>query len=204
MKPSSKLCRYWHQVRINPFIGPLLAGWAVFALTMPLIGAGWFYAALLLWGALWASLEHVAPRGWPHGWVRLLTPNFWAVRDFSGCWRIFQRRPERVRDCRLLLKDLLEEQYRLPAALEPGLYRALTHDTILTRLKRMDNVAILSSFPAYVATLEETVNQAMGKRCRHCAERCPFPGRQTPRQFYDVRFLIKEEANGGVRKTGPG
>lgn len=204
MKPSSKLRWYWCQLRINPFIGPMVTGLAVFALTMPLIGEGWFYAALLLWGALWAALEHVAPKGYPPRRVRLLTPIFYAVQDLTGCWRIFQRRPATAPEgCQDLLKDLLEEQHRLPAALTPGLYRTLTHDTILGRLKRMDNVAILSSSPAYVATLEETINQVMGKRCRRCTQRCPFPGRQKLRQFYDVCFLVKEGGPDEGGRTGP-
>lgn len=200
MKPSSKMRQCWCQFKINPFVSPLLAGWAVFSLVVPQLGAGWF-SILLLWGALWAVLEHVAPKGHPKHRVHLLTPNFYAVQDFSGCWRIFQRRPEHTGDCQDLLKELLEDQRRLPAALKPGLYRTLTHDTILTRLKRMDNVAIRSSSPAYVTTLEETITRAVGHHCRLCTEHCPFYGRQKPRQFYDVRFLIKEEADNGIRKT---
>lgn len=192
MKPSSNWRRFWLQAKVNPFIGPLLTGWAVLTLTAPLIGVGWLYAALLLWGALWAILEHVAPKGHPKLWVRLLTPNFFAVLDFTGCWRIFQRRPEQRQDCRQLLKDLLEDQRRLPGALMPGIYCTLTHETILARLKGMDNVAILSSSPAYVATLEDTITRATGRKCGSCSQRCPFPGRQRPRQFYDVRFLILE------------
>lgn len=205
MKPSSKLRRYWCQLKMDPTIGPVVTGWAVFALIMPLIGAGWFYdAALLFWVVLWAVLERMAPKGYPRSRARLLTPYFYTVKDLSGYWRVFQRRREESQEsCQLLLKDLLEDQYRLPAALEPGLYRTLTHDTILGRLKRMDNVAILSSSPAYVATLEETINQVMGKRCRRCTQRCPFPGRQKLRQFYDVCFLVKEGGPDEGGRTGP-
>lgn len=191
MNPSSKLRRIWWQLKLDPFLAPMLAGWVIIVMAAPWIGAGWSYTALLLWGALWAFLEHVAPRGWPRGRVRLLTPNFWAVKDLSGCWRIFQRRPEEKGDCRQLLKGLLAEQRSLPDALTPGQYRTLTHETILVRLRQMPNVAILSCRPAYVATLEETINQATGKRCRHCAQRCPFPRRRKPRQFYDVRWKVR-------------
>lgn len=203
MKQDSKLRLYWSQLKLSPFVGPMLTGWAVLALLLPPIGAD-LYTAVLLWTAAWAVLEHIAPKGHPGKWVRLLTPNFYAVRSLDGCWRIFQRRPERKGDCRQLLKDLLEDQRRLPEALTPGLYRTLTHETILARLKGMDNVAVLSSSPAYVATLEDTINQAVGRHCRLCKERCPFPGRQTLRQFYDVRFLVKEEADEGGKKTGAG
>lgn len=203
MKPSSKLRRVWCQLKMDPTIGPVVTGWAVFALTMPLIGAGWFYVALLLWAVLWAVLEHVAARGYPKSHARLLTPYFYAVKDLSGYWRVFQRRREESKEsCKLLLKDLLEDQYRLPAALEPGKYHTLTHGTILARLERMDNVVILSSSPAYVATLEKIINQATGKRCRHCTKRCPFHGRQKPRQFYDVRFLVKEGGPDEGGRTG--
>lgn len=194
MKQDSKLRQYWSQLKLSPFVSPMLIGWAVLALLLPPIGAD-LYTAVLLWTAAWAVLEHIAPKGHPRGWVRILTPNFYAVRGLDGCWRIFQRRPESKREgCRQLLKDLLRDQCRLPEALEPGLYRALTHETILARLKGMGNVAVLSSSPAYVATLEDTINQAMGRKCGRCSDRCPFPGRQTLRQFYDVRFLVKETA----------
>lgn len=195
MNLSSKLRRLWWQLKFDSFLTPMLAGWAVFAAAAPWIGAGWFYTALLLWGALWAFLEHMAPRGWPRGQVRLLTPYFWAVKDLSGCWRIFQRRPKQSLDCKTALRGFLEEQKRLPAALTSGQYRALTHETILNRLRQMPNVTILSCRPAYVTTLEETVNQAMGKRCRNCSERCPFPGRKKPRQFYDVRWEIIDKTS---------
>lgn len=200
MKRDSRLRQYWWQLKLSPFVGPMLTGWAVLALQLPFIGVDRLYMVILLWTVMWALLEHVAPKGHPKRRVHMLTPNFYAVRDFSNCWRIFQRRPERKENCRQLLKDLLMEQRRLPEALEPGLYRALTHDTILTRLKEMDNVAILSSSPAYVATLEGTINQATGRKCKRCSDRCPFPGRRTPRQFYDVRFLVKEKAapSGGI------
>ena len=119
-----------------------------------------------------------------------MTPNFFAVRDIAGCWRIFQRRPERVENCKALLRELLEDQHRLPASLTTGLYRTLTHDTILNRLRGMGNVAILSSSPAYMATLEDTITRAVGRRCQHCTERCPFRGKRKLRQFYEVRFLV--------------
>ena len=43
-----------------------------------------------------------------------------------------------------------------------------------------------------LATLEDTITRATGRKCGSCSQRCPFPGRQRPRQFYDVRFLILE------------
>lgn len=183
---------------MNPFVGPLLAGWAVIAVMAGQIGAGRVYTALLLWGALWVVLEHVAPKGYPRSRVRLLTPNFFAVRDCSGCWRVFQRPPPRASDCQRVLLDLLKDQRRLPAALTPGRYRALTHSTILERLERMDNVSILSSSPAYVATLEDTISSTVGRQCHLCQERCPFRGRALPRQFYDVRWEIRKGANNGL------
>lgn len=153
--------------------------------------------SVLLWATLWAIWEGLMAKGWPRRWNRSLTPNFIAVRDLAGCWRIFQR-PAPAGSCKEILKELLADQRRLPEALEPGMYRTLTHDTILNRLRQMDNVEILSCKPAYVATLEATLSGAVRGRCSHCSGRCPFLGRRQLRQFYDVCFLVPGMGTDGI------
>lgn len=191
MKPSSKLRRSLFQMKMNPFLGPALAGSGLLVALLPWVGISpWWYAALLLWAALWAFLEHMAPTGHPRSRVRELTPNFYAVLDLAGCWRIYERPASVSGDCRHILQDILSEQRRLPASLTPGRYRALTHDTIVARLQGMANVKILNSCPAYVATLEATISGAMRGRCKRCSIRCPFPRRQQLRRFYDIRFQV--------------
>ena len=194
MKPSSKLCCLWWQLKMNPFVSATLAGWLLFAPLYFFLGESIFLAILVLWGMQWAVLEHVAPNWRPCHLSRLLTPNFFAVRDLTGGWRIFQRSPGETGDCQVLLKGLLKDQIRLPEALLPGRYRALTHETILGRLRRLPHVEIQSCRRAYVATMEATVSRAVKGRCRHCTDGCPFLGRSHPRQFYDVRFLVKKKA----------
>lgn len=179
---------------MNPFVSATLAGWLLFAPLYFFLGEIIFLAILVLWGMLWAVLEHVAPKGYPRRSTRLLTPNFFAVRDFTGGWRIFQRSPGEIGDCQVLLKGLLKDQIRLPEALLPGRYRALTHETILGRLRRLPHVEIQSCRRAYVATMEVTVSRAAKGRCRRCTDGCPFLGRSHPHQFYDVRFLVKKKA----------
>lgn len=190
MRQSFRLRRSWWRLKLDPFVGPSLAGVAVLAVLEPWMGLTPCSVAVLLWAAFWAILEHVALKGRLQRWSRSLTPNFFAVR-VAGCWRIFQR-PAPSGSCKEILKELLADQRRLQEALVPGTYRTLTHDTILSRLRRMDNVAILSCKPAYVATLEDTISGATKGRCAKCSGPCPFPGRRQLRQFYDVRFLVQK------------
>lgn len=191
MKRSSNLRRWWNMARLNPFVGPLMAGLAVLTAVYPLAGATtWWLILWVSWAGLWATLEQLAGKGYPRSRVRTLTPNFYAVRDLGGTWRIFEKRPEKRETCRAVLGELLGDRQRLPAALVPGRYRALTHDTIVARLQGMANVKILSCRPAYTATLEHTILHVVWGRCRGCAERCPFPGRMRLRTFFDVEFLV--------------
>ncbi len=190
MKPSSKLRRLWCRLKLDPYIGPMVASAAILVALTPWVGPTVEYVSVLLWAVLWAIWEGLMAKGRPRSWIRSLTPNFIAVRDLAGCWRISQR-PVPPGSCKEILRGLLADQRRLPEALEPGVYRTLTHDTILHRLRQMDNVEILACKPAYVATLEATLSGAVQGRCSHCSNRCPFPGRKQFRQFYDVYFLLK-------------
>lgn len=130
-----------------------------------------------------------------------ITPNFFSVRLLSGRWGIYQRRRKHrgALDCRQLLKELVADQVKLPAALEPGRYRAVTHDTVLRRLRRMENARNLVVTPVYMADMKRIHAAMVGKRCKKCRERCPFPAQDTPRQFYDIRFEIIKTNEKGVR-----
>lgn len=167
MKPSSDLRRLWYRIKLDPYIGPMVASAAILMALTPWVGSMVGYAAVLLWAALWAVWEVLMAKGRLRNWSRRLTPNFVAVRDLAGCWRISQR-PAPPGTCKEILRELLADQRRLPEALEPGMYRTLTHDTILHRLRQMDNVEILACKPAYVATLEATLSGAVRGRCSYC------------------------------------
>lgn len=192
MKPSSKLRRLWCRLKLDPYIGPMVASATILVALTPWVGPTVEYVSVLLWAVLWAIWEGLMAKGRPRNWNRSLTPNFIAVRDLAGCWRISQR-PAPPGNCKEILRGLLADQRRLPEALEPGVYRTLTHDTILHRLRQMGNVEILACRPAYVATLGDTLCGAVRGRCSHCSSRCPFPGRHLLRQFYDVRFLVRKK-----------
>jgi len=134
-------------------------------------------------------------RGLPRSRAKSLTINFFAIKDLSGTWRIFQRAPALgtgTAVCRQVLREILTDRVRLPDALmaNPGRYRTLTHDTFLERIKQIPGAEILTCRPAYVATLEDTISKATHGHCAKCAVRCPFVGRSQLRQFYDVTFRI--------------
>ena len=192
MNLNSKLRRVWYQLKQSPFLAPEMVGCVVLTAFLPWVGIPVWYGFLLLWAALWAGLEQMVKEGWPRSRVRFLTPNFYAVKDLTGVWRIFQRPAERGKICSQIVKGLLKDQQRLPDALPPGRYYALTHETILLRLQAMCNVKIISCREAYVATMEETVLRIVRGHCRHCGEeRCPFLGRSKRRTFYEVQFEIQ-------------
>ena len=191
MNHGSKLRQIWCQLKLNPFFAPEVTGFVVLTALLPWIGISLWYGFVLLWAVLWATLEHMAKREWPRSRVRLLTPNFFAVKDLAGVWRIFQRVPTRLVSCRQMAKELLEDQRRLSEALTPGRYYTLTHETILSRLRGMDKVNVTFCREAYVATMEDTVLRIMRGHCKHCTEQCPFLGRSKSSTFYEVRFEIR-------------
>jgi len=147
-----------------------------------------------MWVLLMAILFMTSRHGHPRYLTRILTPNFYSVRLLPGRWTIYQRRVAKQKelpDCKTLLKDLVAEQNRLPAALEPGRYKTLTHDTVLHRLRRMQNARDIVVKPAYMSDMKSICAAMTGKRCKKCKEPCPFLAqRETPRQFYLVTFEI--------------
>lgn len=194
MKPNSKLRKIWWQFKMDPFVAPLLIGWGIVFMMSPVAPPSRILYLTVFWGLFCATLEYLTFRGYTPS-ERPLTPNFHAIRDWEGYWRIFQRKPSQTTtDCRSLLKKLLEDQQRLPEALTPGFYRTITHSTILNRLKAMEHITILSVRPAYIAPLDDTISHVTGHRCRRCSvTSCPFPKRHMPRQFFDVRFIVEEQ-----------
>lgn len=153
-----------------------------------------WYIAALTWCLLWLILERSVPHGHPRLFVRELTPNFYALRIFAARWVVLQRgSPQRrTEDCKSLRRSLLADQQRLPAALPPGQYRAITHDGILRRLQMMENASDIAVSPAYTASMAAITRCITAGRCKKCKNPCRFYslGNQ-PHQFYDVKFTIK-------------
>lgn len=184
-------------LRVNPLLPPLLGGYALLAaIALCTGGAAWLFFSLL-WVLTFAALDWLAAHGRPR-WLALgLTPHFYAVRAPAGWYGIFQRRPDggRSTDCKALLRSLAEQQRRLPAALPPGRYRALTHETVLRRLRAMENASIITATPAYTADLARIRSRMTGGRCKHCKQKCPFPqDTSVKRQFYFVTFQVRARA----------
>lgn len=181
------------QIRILPFMFPLvLYAASLVAFCMTFIGL-WFGVALC-WVAVILVLERTSPHGRPRWLARKLTPNFYSVRLLSSRWGIFQRcavKKNEQTDCIQLLKELVADQVRLPNALPPGRYKALTHDTVLRRLQRMSNARDIMAKPAYMANMAAICSAMTAKRCKTCKGNCPFLAqRETQRQFYYVTFEI--------------
>lgn len=191
---SQSLTRLLCQIRLDPILALLLAGYApALLLAFLTLEVGWIFFALL-WTGLCTLLGRMAARGWPRRFAMPLTRNFYAVRSWGGRWSIFQRRPHGPcrADCKALLRSLAEEQRRLPAALPPGRYRALTHATVLRRLRAMETAVEVAAVPVYKLSLAGIRAQMTGGRCKHCKGRCPFPQDDgTARQFYLVSFRIR-------------
>jgi hypothetical protein len=179
----------------------MLLGYAVLLLAACASARLLWLGAAAAWAFTTALLSAACRLGYPRCLSRQLTPNFYAVRFLSARWTVFQRRPAKqnlLPDCRALLKELIAEQTRLPAALAPGKYRTLTHDTVLRRLRQLQNAQDISAKPAYTAGMNSIRCAMTANRCKKCKEPCPFPPQgMTPRQFYLVTFEIVQP----VKKT---
>lgn len=172
------------QIRLHLPSQIMLGGYLIFVvLALITLEQRWLFLALL-WVVFCWALGRAANEGRPAGLSAVLTPNFYAVRCLNGRWSIFQRRRRKQRhgDRRAYLKELVAEQRLLPAALKPGRYQALTHGTVLRRLKAMKNAVDIQVTPAYRAALQAQ----RGRGCRAGVE-----GKK--RQFYLVWFTITEQ-----------
>ncbi|MEA4934338.1 MAG: hypothetical protein VB071_12290 [Lawsonibacter sp.] len=172
------------QLRIEPISQLMLMGYAIFLVLMVLTLDGVYLMLALFWVLLLTILGRTANNGHPAWLATVLTPNFYAVRALNGRWSIFQRRRGKggPADRRAALKELVAEQTLLPAALKPGRYQAITHDTVLRRLKALPNVSEVVVTPAYRAALKAT----WGKGLRGSRR---FASRKR-KQFYLVRFQV--------------
>lgn len=186
--------RVWHGLFVDPFFWPAMLGYGVSVIIASATTNLLWLAIGVGWVAVILVLMHSCPRGRPHRLARLLTPHFYCVRFLSNRWTVFQRRATAKKeqpDCRLLLKDLVAEQIRLPDALLPGRYVTITHDTVLHRLKKMQNARVLSEKPIYTSTMAAICSAMTGGRCKKCKNHCAFATqRKQARQFYKVEFEI--------------
>lgn len=181
--------KFWYQLKVDPLQLPLWSGYILFLSLGVILTPTWWLAALL-WAGLWLCLRRLAKSGRPAWLATRLTPNFYAVRALGGWQGVFQCRPGQD-DCRGIIRALVREQAALPAALRPGRYRAITHDTVIRRLQRMPNANILIIKPAYTASMEAVYAAMTGRKCRKCEHSCQYlKTAQTLRTFYFVGFQI--------------
>lgn len=184
----NRLRRYWFLLRADPAQQALWSGYLLFLCLTPLSLR--FLLPALLWAALWILLCRSAPRGWPRWLSRPLTQNFYALRSPFGWMGVFQR-PAGHLPCRDLILGLCREQTALPAALGPGRYRAVTHETILHRLEQMEGVVLLRKEFAYSMPMTGIYHTMTHGRCRHCPKPCGvYSAAQNPRPFFFVVFQV--------------
>lgn len=180
--------KLWYQLKVDPLQLPLWSGYLVF-LSLTIFSPTWYLVAIL-WVFLCLFLSRSAKRGRPAWLATRLTPNFYSVRSLGGWQSVFQCRPM-SRDCQEVIRSLWREQAALPAALRPGRYRAITHDTVIRRLKRIETARILSCVPCYTASMEKIYAAMTGGKCKKCKQPCRYyANAKVTRQFYFVVFQI--------------
>lgn len=182
--------RFWFLTRANPIQRLLWCGYLILLLLAPMHIA--FLLLAVLWAAVWLLLDKLAAAVRLPGLAKPLTPNFYALRSPWGWQGVFQRKPPGGgTPCRELLLGLCREQNALPDALTPGRYRTVTHETVLRRLRCMENASIRSIQYAYTANMAGIYDTMTGGRCRHCTAPCLFyKAAEKERQFYFVVFDI--------------
>lgn len=194
MKQSFNLLRkYLYQLPVTPFLWSTILGFTVYLVAQYGFASRMWTCIALVWLLMILGLSKTSQHGYPRFLSRVLTSNFASIRLASGRWGIYQRRIKHhgPLDCTMLVRELVNDQVNLPAALTPGKYRAITHDTILRRLKRMKNARSIVAKPVYLSNMKSIYAAMTGKRCKKCKEPCPFLAqREQSRQFYDVKFEI--------------
>ncbi len=194
MRRSFKSCFYAvisNPIQVAMLIGVLI-GLAIYIWTLNML----VIFIILLYLIPFCVLERTLPNGYPYFLSRRLTPMFYSIRSPAGRFSIVLKRPHGTSDCRAMMRLIAAQSRRLPEALikAPGKYRAITHEYVLRRIERIPGAVIESARPVYVADMTATLNALTGGACKKCAEHCPAAaGRQTRRQFYDVRFTIHTE-----------
>lgn len=185
----NRLRRFWFLLRADPTQQLL---WEGYLLLLALsVFSPLFILAALLWAVLWLLLCRAALNGRPSWLSTALTPNFYALRSPWGWQGIFQR-PAPLGECRDLILGFCQEQTALPAALGPGRYRAVTHETILRRLEQMEGVVILRKEFAYSMPMTGIYHTMTHGRCRRCPKPCRvYSSAQTPHPFFYVLFEIE-------------
>lgn len=178
---SQSFRKLFYQIRIYPIFQLMLAGYLLFIILAYVLPSGLCFLFALVWVILFSRLDRAANGGRPACLATALTPNFYAVRCLGGRWSIFQRRRKKrlYGNRRTYLKELAAEQRLLPAALKPGQYQTLTHDTVLRRLMAMENAADIQVTPAYRAALQAPWGRGFSAG-----------GQENKRQFYLVRFTL--------------
>lgn len=182
--------RVYFSVRANPPLVLLTMAGAALAAAVGLLAVSGPVA-----GAVFFLLYSCVCCGWNAllllGFGRTAVTEYFVTLRFEGVGYVYQRRPK-GRDfggCRHATRELLAQRFRLPAALPPGKYRAVTHETIIRHMRPSDGLFILRSIPAYRADLNGLQARLLG--CKRCPLRaaCPiWTLGKTERQFYFIEF----------------
>lgn len=119
--------------------------------------------------------------------------NFHALPALPGGYRTIGQRVQkggnREPTCGELRRTLIEDSRDAIACIPAGRYQSLTHEAVLRRLERSQQVSVDSVKPAYEGTLRPVLLAQAQKRCRRC--KAPCSAWEAPqRQFYLVRFRV--------------
>ncbi len=174
--------QYYHLITdpAMPQILPLFLLYVLgLGLSCPLLWA--ISLMLLLALALWQQFCRVG-----------IGRNFQALPALPGGYRTIGQRVQkssRAKTCGELCRSLIEDSRDAIDCIPAGRYQALTHEAVLRRLERSQQVSVDSVNPAYMGTLRPVLLAQTHRRCRRC--KAPCSAWNAPeRQFYLVRFQV--------------
>lgn len=178
--------RRYYRFATDPALVLMLPFWPLYVLGLTLNRiALWipaFFTLLVL--ALWQKFCRVN-----------IGRNFQALPALPGGYHtVGQRAPKgaKQKTCMELRRSLIQDSRDAAAGIPAGKYQAITHETVLRRLERSEQICVESVRPVYKETLRPILQAQSLKRCRRC--KTPCSAWNTPeRQFYLVRFRVNQK-----------
>lgn len=174
--------RYYHFV-VDPALPLLLPLWALYAFGLargcPELWVSALLALLAL--ALWQKFCRID-----------IGRNFQALPTLPGGYRTIGQKAQkgsRHKTCRELRRSLIQDSGDAAAGIPEGKYLAITHEAVLRRLERNEQICVESAKPIYKGTLCPILKAQTHNRCRRCKAPCRV-WNAAAKQFYLVRFRV--------------
>lgn len=190
--PINLIKKVWYSPRTFPgygvlFFGIVLIEWGYFATNsfLNVVTIAGFFVV----GGIFVWLKETAIEIGPHfQGLRPVLPfnRISIVQKTKKC-----DRSEKRKTCPAIWRELATESEHMADYLPIGRYQAITHDVVISRLKKYAEVSFdASPKPVYMGGLRLELLDQTHWKCLKCQNRCK-PWKTSVRQFYFIKFTVQ-------------